>query len=335
MTTDRERIIKGFLADAGWGHARRRPLSGDASFRRYERLGDGRSPALLMDAPPPEEDVGPWITMARHLGRMGYSAPRILAADPAAGLLVIEDFGDDTYTARLAAGDDEAILYALAVDLLIDLHGNPEAIAAGIPPYDDGLLREEADLLIDWYLPAMTGQPLPAAARADWDGLWRDLFAEARLVPESLVLRDYHVDNLMWLPGRKGCARCGLLDFQDAVRGPVTYDLMSLLEDARRDMDPGLVAAMTARYLAAFPDLDREVFGRSFAILGAQRHAKVIGIFTRLCRRDGKPVYLRHIPRVWRLLERNLEHPALAGLRRWFDRNMPPDRRGAPEATPA
>jgi aminoglycoside/choline kinase family phosphotransferase len=153
-------------------------------------------------------------------------------------------------------------------------------------------------------------------------------------VPDSLVLRDYHVDNLMRIDGRSGLAACGLLDFQDAVLGPVTYDLVSLLEDSRREIAPDLVSKMYARYAAAFPALDRAALDASYAVLGAQRHSKVIGIFTRLCRRDGKPRYLAHIPRLWRLLDGNFRHPALAPVKAWFDRNIPPEMRRIPAEKP-
>ncbi|MDJ0950780.1 MAG: phosphotransferase [Alphaproteobacteria bacterium] len=329
--TERAATIDAFLERSGWGEARRAPLSGDASFRRYERLTGGPEPALLMDAPPPMEDVRPYVTVARHLCAMGYSAPRVLAADVQAGLLVIEDFGDETYTRRLAEGADEEGLYELAVDVLIDLHRREDARQVSIPPYDDGRLIQEASLLVDWYLPETRGA-VPEPVRQDYIDRWRALFPVARAVPDTLVLRDYHVDNLMWLAPRSGVARCGLLDFQDAVIGPVSYDLVSLLEDARRDIEAARVERMRRRYLDAFADLDSDAFAASYAVLGAQRNAKIIGIFTRLWRRDGKPVYLRHIPRVWRLLEDDLRHPALAPIADWFERNVPPADRGAPAA---
>jgi hypothetical protein len=330
LVPDRDTLIAQFLTDAGWGQARRGRLAGDASFRRYDRLedGDGRR-AVLMDAPPPQEDVRPFLGIARQLLDLGYSAPALYAADQDAGLLLLEDLGDDTYTRLLAAGEAEEPLYRLAIDLLIDLHRKgTQAIPAGVPPYGDELLLTEALLLTDWYAPEMVS--LTAEARDEYIALWHDLFPLARAVPQTLVLRDFHVDNLMRLPQRSGIAACGLLDFQDAVAGPVTYDLMSLMEDARRDIDPVLIAAMRRRYLAAFPALDADAFDASWAVLAAQRHAKVIGIFTRLCRRDGKPIYLPHIPRVWRLLEAALSHPSLVGIRTWFDKNIPKDKRGVP-----
>jgi len=319
-----------FLAGAGWPGAVRRPLAGDASFRRYERIEEAGRGAVLMDAPPAREDVRPFLAIARHLRAMGYSAPEVLAADEDTGLVLLEDLGDATFSRRLAEDGDERALYCLAVDLLVDLHRRPKAADIDLPPYDDARLLEEAALLTDWYLPAIRGAPIPAPARASYLAAWREVLPAARRVPATLVLRDYHVDNLMVLADRPGVAACGLLDFQDGVIGPVAYDLVSLLEDARRDIDPDLVAEMTARYLAAFPGLDRGAFAASWAVLGAQRGAKIVGIFTRLWRRDEKPAYLAHIPRVWRLLEGDLAHPALAPVRAWFDRHLPPAERTRP-----
>lgn len=330
--TDRSARIDAFLDHAGWRGAHRTALAADASFRRYHRVELAASTALLMDAPPEKEDVRPFVTVARHLRGLGLSAPDILAEDVAAGLLLLEDFGDDTYGKLLAQGADETALYELAVDVLIDLHRRAaaDAIPPTLPPYDDERLLTEAEILVDYFLPAIEGRPTADGVAAAYRSAWRDLFAAARAVPETLVLRDYHVDNLMRIPGRSGVAACGLLDFQDAAAGPVSYDFVSLVEDARRDISDPLIAATRTRYLSAFPKLDREAFDASCAILGAQRHCKVIGIFTRLCVRDGKPRYLRHIPRVWRLLERSVRHPALAPVRDWLDGTIPEERRIIP-----
>jgi aminoglycoside/choline kinase family phosphotransferase len=333
MAEARADRIKAFLADTGWDTASRTALPGDASFRHYERLSDGARRAMLMDAPPPE-DVRPFVAIARHLTALGFSAPEILAEDAEAGLLVLDDLGDDTFTRLLDGGADPAPLYELAVDLLIDLHQRPinAAVPAGLAPYDDALFIDEAALLTGWYMPAVLGAEVPPASAREYCDLWRIALSKARDVPETLVLRDYHVDNLMRVAGRDALAACGLLDFQDAVRGPVTYDLVSLLEDARRDVDAGLAARLRARYLDAFPGLDEDEFTRSMAILGAQRHAKVIGIFTRLLVRDGKQAYLRHIPRVWRLLEASCRHPALSAIAAWLDIHLPAAARVVPEA---
>jgi len=329
---DRTDQIADFLTAAGWGGATRAILAADASFRRYDRISDGDCRAVLMDAPPPKEDVGPFLMLARHLVGLGYSAPRILAEDSLAGFLLLEDLGDATFTRLLAGRADEMSLYHLATDLLIDLHRRPvdRAVPPGCPDYDDARLLDEAALLTDWYVPQILDAPVSAAASAAYRDLWKTALDGARSVPESLVLRDYHVDNLMRVDGRQGIAACGLLDFQDAVRGPVTYDLVSLIEDARRDVSPAVASSVIARYVAAFPALNREDFDRSLAVLGAQRHAKVIGIFTRLCVRDGKADYLRHIPRVWRLLEAACLHPTLVPLSGWLDSHLPADRRGIP-----
>jgi len=326
-------VIARFLADAGWGDAKRSLLAGDASFRRYDRLRRDGTHAVLMDAPPPMEDVRPFIRVDRMLRAVGLSAPRILAEDVAAGLLLLEDLGDDTYTRVLANGGDEAALYRLALDLLIELHRRFGNVGEhGLPPYDDEAFLTEATLLTDWYMPAITGEETPKGLRDEYCDLWRATLAEARHMPETLVLRDYHVDNMVWLRERPGVEACGLLDFQDARLGPVTYDLVSLLEDARRDVPQALTSHLLERYLEAFPALDRDAFGASYAIMGAQRSAKILGIFTRLDRRDGKPGYLVHIPRVWRWLEGDLAHPALSDLKAWFDRELPPAMRRTPDA---
>jgi aminoglycoside/choline kinase family phosphotransferase len=311
-----------FLATAGWGGTPAVPLAGDASFRRYYRLGRNGKSAVLMDAPPPQEDIGPFVTVAGMLRELGFSAPAVLAEDRDQGFLLIEDFGDDTYTRLLARGADEPSLYALAIDTLVALQraaeprGTPE-----LSPYDIERLLGEAALLVDWY------QPLAGRLREEYLALWKTVLPEAMVSPPTLVLRDYHVDNLMLLPNRRGVKGCGLLDFQDAVTGQPSYDLVSLLADARRDVPVPLRQAMTERYLAAFPDLDRSAFLRSAAILSAQRNCKILGIFTRLWKRDGKPQYLVHIPRVWRLLEADLRHPALGPIARWLDRHLPPETR--------
>lgn len=330
--TAREEIIHDFLAGAGYGKARLGWLAADASFRRYGRLSGGPAPALVMDAPPDHEDVRPWLAVARHLADLGFSAPAVLAADAAAGLLLIEDFGDDTFTRLLAKGEDEAALYDLAVDVLAELHALPSARAAPdwLAPYDMDKLLTEAALFVDWYLPALRGRDTGAGDRADYIALWREAFATAVEAP-TLVLRDYHVDNLMRVPGRAGIRACGLLDFQDAVAGHPAYDLASLLEDARRDLGPGIAARACDRYFAARAPIDREAFEAACMVLGAGRSAKIIGIFTRLCVRDGKARYLAHIPRVWRLLERDLAHPALGRVRAWFDCAVAPEDRRVPD----
>lgn len=331
MTGDREERLRCFLEGAGWGLAERRVLAADASFRRYDRLARGAERAVLMDAPPPRENVDIFDFLAGCLDDIGLSAPQSLAIDREAGFLLLQDFGDTTFTRALAGGADEADLYRLATDTLVALHQGWWVESPKIPPYDEQRLLDEAALLVDWYLPAMTGQDTAPVRRDSYLAAWREVIPAMLNVPHKLVLRDYHVDNLMILQGREGVARCGLLDFQDAVMGPVSYDLVSLLEDARRDVSQAVVTEMLERYHAGMRNLlDRGAFAASYAALGAQRNAKIIGIFTRLSRRDGKHGYLPHIPRVWRLLEGDLQHPVLAPVKDWFAREVPADLRGTP-----
>jgi aminoglycoside/choline kinase family phosphotransferase len=325
----REHVRAAFLAAAGWGGVPLKPLPGDASARRYFRLADYGRRAMLMDAPPPEA-VGRFARIAHLLQGLGYSAPRILAADESAGFLLLEDFGDRTYTRVIAAGGDEMRLYGLAADLLADLHerfdpGGPH----DVPLYSDEMFLEEAGRFVLWFLPAATGRPVPEEVAAEYESIWRRLLPLARAVPSSLVLLDFHIDNLMLLDGREGLQACGLLDFQDARIGPIAYDLVSLIEDARRDVGADLQAAVRRRYLAR-RRVEPAAFDLALAILGAQRHAKVIGLFCRLALRDGKPAYLRHLPRLWRLLETSLAHPALGDMEAWMNRHVPISLRRVP-----
>jgi aminoglycoside/choline kinase family phosphotransferase len=330
----RRQEMRAFLDGVGWEGVAPVPLAGDASFRRYHRLCRGGKRAVLMDAPPPQEDVAPYIVVSGLLRELGFSAPEIFAEDRMRGFLLIEDFGDDTYTRLLEGGADEAALYTLAVDTLVELQRTVQSRCVGglpLPRYDTTRLLGEAALLVDWYIPAALGTLLSEDSREEYFDIWRTILPQATLPGETLVLRDYHVDNLMLLRGRTGVQGCGLLDFQDAVSGPPSYDLVSLLEDARRDVGAELRQAMTERYLAALPGLDRAAFLRSAAILAAQRNCKILGIFTRLWKRDGKPGYLAHIPRVWRLLEQDLGHPALGSLAEWLCRHLPPAARQTPD----
>jgi aminoglycoside/choline kinase family phosphotransferase len=322
-----------FLDANGWGDIVPAPLAGDASFRRYYRLRRNGRNAVLMDAPPPLEDVSPYIAVSGLLRDLGFSAPAIFAEDRLRGFLLIEDFGDDTYTRLLDRGTDEVSLYALAVDTLVELHRAVEVrgtLDLSVPPYDTSRLLAEAVLLTDWYAPAVLGSRLSEDAREEYLAIWQAVLPQAALPGGTLVLRDYHVDNLMLLADRPGAQGCGLLDFQDAVYGPSGYDLISLLEDARRDLGADLRWAMTERYLSAFPDIDRTAFLRSAAILATQRNCKILGIFTRLWKRDGKAGYLVHVPRLWRLLERELAHHDLAPVARWFNRHLPRAARRTP-----
>ncbi len=333
VRSSRRRAMKDFLDVSGWGGVVPVPIAGDASFRSYYRLRRGRESVVVMDAAPPQEDVAAYVAVAAMLRRLGLSAPEVMAEDRADGFLLIEDFGDDTYTRLLHRGAEAPALYGLAIDVLAALQH--KAAAAGwpeLPPYDDAPLLTEAVLLVDWYMPAVLGDPLSAALREEYLALWRAILRPAsELFRPTFVLRDFHIDNLMLLSDRPGVRACGLLDFQDAVVGPPAYDLVSLLEDARRDVPETLRRTMTERYLAAFPAFDRANFERTAAILAAQRNCKILGIFTRLWRRDGKPAYLAHIPRLWRLLDSDLRHPALGPISRWLDRHLPPAARRMPD----
>ncbi len=327
---ERDATVAAFLAEAGWSGGRRAALAGDASFRRYWRVRDGLRSAVLMDAPPGKLDLRPFLAIDAHLRALGYSAPEMLASDAGAGLALLEDLGDETLGARLAAGDDPVALFSLAVDWLIDLHKRgAAAVPAHIPAYDDARLLEEVERFVLWYAPAVRGRAVSESARSAFASAWLELLPLARGVPETMVYRDFFVENLLLLP-RPGLSALGLLDFQDAVAGPVTYDLVSLLEDARRDLAPDLVAAMRARYLAAFPALAGPRFDASWAVMAAHRHVKCLGLFVRLAQRDGKPGYLKHIPRLWRLLSQALAHPALAELRGWLDAEVPEGLRVVP-----
>lgn len=309
-----------FLAQAGWGHAAIVPLAGDASFRRYFRVIDGARRAVLMDAPPPHEDPRPFIAIAEHLTANGFAAPRILARDLEEGLVLIEDFGDLRVKEHVEdVPDAEDDVYRRAVDLLAALHRLP---AAEVPPYDRAVYQREAGLLTEWYCPAI-GLPVDEAGYvAAWDAVLP--VVERSASPVVTVLRDYHAENIM-LIDRAASHGLGLLDFQDALAGHPAYDLVSLLQDARRDVPPALEAAMLDHYRAiANPPAD---FDAAYAVLGAQRNAKIIGIFTRLWKRDGKPRYLSYLPRMWDLLERDLAHPELAPVAAWFAANIPAEKR--------
>ncbi len=305
-----------FLEAAGWGGARITPLAGDASFRRYFRVENDRGRAVLMDAPPPHEEVGPFLAIARHLIGQGFRAPSIHAEDRAAGLLLLEDLGDARMRETIDADAlTELPLYEAAVDLLVALQAQPPA---ELPPYDSAVLHREVELLIDWFCPA-AGLDVD---RAGYTAAWNQVLPRVD-VAEVTVLRDYHAENIMLLEN----GALGLLDFQDALAGHRAYDLVSLLQDARRDVPESIEAAMLDRFRGATNAAPE--FDAAYAILGAQRNAKIVGIFTRLWRRDGKSRYLDLLPRVWRYLDRDLAHPALAPVAAWFDANIPAANRGA------
>jgi hypothetical protein len=321
--TEREAHIGAFLAKAGWGAAQRGLLAGDASFRRYDRLKRGAETAVLMDAPPPMENVGPFLNVATLLGGLGFSTPRILAEDRARGLLLLEDLGDNTYTALLRQGRDERSLYELATDALIEVRKRaPESALGTLAVFDDARCLREVSLLLDWYWPAIKGSVVPDNVRAEFEAAWRATLPGMWKAGKTVALFDFHVDNLLVLPGRQGFRACGLLDFQDAVAGPVPFDLASLLEDVRRHVPQALANAMVDRYLKGNPDLKEADFRAAYAVSAAQRNTRIAGTFTRLLKRDSKPNYQRFMPRVWELLQQDIAHPAMAAVKDWFDRHL-------------
>jgi tRNA threonylcarbamoyl adenosine modification protein YjeE len=347
-----ERIaaIERFLAATPYAKAERRQLTGDASTRAYERLTQEGRAVLLMNAPrwpdgPPvrdgkpysqiahlAEDVTPFIAMAQALRHRGLSSPKILAADRAAGLLLIEDFGNDF----IVDGNPPAPIeerYAAAVDVLAALHRQtlPETLPVEpgvnytLPRYDMDAMLIETELLLDWYLPRLGVSVMPAMREA-YVGLWRTALAPVLQGARTWVLRDYHSPNLMWLPNRSGLGRVGLLDFQDALMGSPAYDVASLLQDARVDVPEAMEVALLSRYVRARlkeSGFDPRNFAQLYATLAAQRASKILGIFARLDQRDGKPQYLRHLPRVWTYLQRALAHPALAQMQNWYSAHVP------------
>jgi aminoglycoside/choline kinase family phosphotransferase len=306
---DRDALIDGFLRRAGWDDARRRPLAGDASHRRYLRLArDTGDTAVLMDAGPDAvEEVRSFVSIARHLSGIGLSAPALLAEDVAAGLLLLEDLGDGLF-ARLAIDPAaEAPLYRAAAEALAALHRAPPP--GDLVRFTPDHMADLARLVFDWYAPAT-----PAAAADGIVHRLRDALTMTAPVPTVLSLRDFHAENLLWLPDRTGPARVGLLDFQDAVIAHPAYDLVSLLADARRDVGEATRAA-TFRHFLDLTGHDAAPFMAAAAALSVQRNLRILGVFARLAGRDGKPGYLRFLPRVWGHLARDLEHAALRDLR--------------------
>ena len=314
-----------FLAASGWEGAEILPLAGDASFRRYFRVVDGGRSAVLMDAPPPHEDPRPFIAVAEWLIGTGLSAPEILARDLDKGLLLLGDFGN----ARLRETLDtdprrERELYELATDVLVHLHAHPPMI--GLKPHGPEQWLDELALFTDWYCPAVGAEVDVDTYRSAWTEVLQPL-TEDGLGPVT-VLRDYHAENIMLVEGRDGIAHFGLLDFQDALAGHPAYDLASVLEDARRDVPQGIERAMIDRYVAAIGS--GEEFERAYWALAAQRNTRILGVFTRLWKRDNKPHYRQFQPRMWGLFERDLSQPHLKPVRDWFDANIAPEHRREP-----
>lgn len=336
---------------AGWGDAARQHMLGDASTRAYERLerANGETAILMISPPradgPPvragkpysaiarlAERVDAFVAIDRGLRALDLSAPKIFASDLVNGLLLIEDLGHETV---LADGVPVPERYELAAEVLASLHAKPLPtilpVSDGrehvIPDYDVEALAIETELLLDWYAPHIAGVTLPAVARAEFARAWEPLFAKLLEGQRTWVLRDYHSPNLIWLPDREGLRRIGIIDFQDAVMGHPAYDVVSLGQDARVDVSPELELKLLSRYAgarrAAETGFDLAAFAAGYAIMGAQRNTKILGIFARLDKRDGKPAYLKHLPRIETYLRRDLAHPALAELRAWYQAHLP------------
>jgi tRNA threonylcarbamoyl adenosine modification protein YjeE len=348
---DRMAATRQFIAESGYSEALRARVRGDASTRSYERMGLGEKRVLLMNSPrrpdgPPvrgdkpysaiahlADNVVPFVAMANGLRQCGFSAPAVYQADLEQGFLIIEDLGDE----RVVGGDPPAPIeecYETAVDLLLALHGRqlPDTLPVApqldyrIPPYDMDAFLIEAELLLDWFLPRLD-VTTAETERGSFRALWRELLQPAIDAPPTWVLRDFHSPNLIWLPQRNGLARLGLIDFQDAVMGSPAYDLASLLQDARVDVSEEAELALLGRYVrgrgSQQADFDAAAFIKIYATLAAQRASKILGIFARLDLRDGKPQYLRHLPRVWGYLQRSLSHPALEALNAWYIAHVP------------
>ena len=360
--SERQIAMKDFLARSGWGTASVTPLPGDASTRRYARLAmDGRK-AMLMDQPQAAEgatapadaseetrralgynavarlagaDCARFAAAASWLRAHGLAAPDVYAADHGQGFVILEDLGDALFAEVLADGGDEKTLYEAAVEVLARIHAKdaPASLSSDKPlfAYDQTALLAETDLMTEWFLPLALGRAATDGEIEEHRRLWREVLAGTAGGRQVFVHRDYHAENLLWLPERNGLARVGMIDFQDAVAGSAAYDLISLTEDARRDVSPELAEAATRHYLAAMKQqgspVDEARFRHEMAVMAAQRNAKIVGVFARLYTRDGKARYLAFLPRVWGYLARDLSHPALAGLQAWYDRVIPQDKR--------
>jgi N-acetylmuramate 1-kinase len=332
LLADRAQARAAFLAQTGLSAVTLEALPVDASFRRYFRLRGVARPMLLMDAPAPKEDVRPFIRIARHLIGLGLSAPEIYEFDEAEGFALIEDFGEATYTNLLDAGAAEGPLFHAATEALVTLHTSPGGAAVEALPYDRAKLLDEAGELPEWYGLAVTGRPLAGDVIATFTGLWGDLLDRLPPTEPGLVLLDYHVDNLMRLPGRQGAAACGLLDFQDARIGPRPYDVMTLLRNERRGIDPALSDALYDYYIATARPADADGFGLWYRVLAAQRYTKVLGRFARLTLRDSRDGYLRYLPRVAPLLADALDsEPLLAPIRNYLNAILPDWQRVPPD----
>jgi len=306
---ERAALRHNFLRSQGLDKVSAIPLPADASQRCYFRLPN----KLLMDAPPPHESTLSFQIMAETLRDAGLNVPRIYASDHENGLLLIEDLGRLTFREAFQRRLSEDLLYGEVINALTHLHKNVFENKSNLSFYSPELFLREVDLFLEWY-----GLFFSPQEKEDFRGLWTEAYHHQPPLPHSLVMRDVMFDNLIWVPSREGFRRCGFIDFQDGVWGPITYDLVSLVEDARRDITPQFSKDMIEIYFKSFPDLNQQDFWASYNLWGAQRCTKILGIFSRLAKRDNKPHYLPHLSRVRALLQRNLSHPSLRALQKWF-----------------
>ena len=326
---DRSQTIDAFLADTDWQSATREPLKQDASFRHYYRLHQAEKTVMLMDAPPPEKSVSLFADIARFLRQHGIYAPEIVALDESSGLMLLEDMGDDTFSRILANQPQAQIrLYEMAIKTLRKLHKIDSSAELKLGTYNTHTLIEEAQLFTQWFYPAVSGKLATTQQSEQFNHAWQQCIDALPAHQQVLVLRDYHVDNLMQLSDIDQKIQCGVLDFQDALIGSPAYDLVSLLEDARRDISPELKTHCLDQYfstMAEYPGFpDRATLTPWMNVLGAQRHAKVLGIFVRLYKRDQKTHYLKHLPRVISLFEASLaREPLLDPVTHWMTDNLP------------
>jgi aminoglycoside/choline kinase family phosphotransferase len=323
--TDRQAAIVDFLNTTDWRNVLRVTVAGDASNRRYDRLTKpGGSTAILMDASPEKGgDIRPFVRIAQHLKSIGLNAPDVFAKDEALGFLILEDLGDDLFARVLENTPDlEQPLYEAAVDVLTHLHKAPMPTLA---PYDTSVMTEMAALAYSWYVLGVTGQ-IDTEKTGAFMEKFSTLLAPLSDTPQVLIQRDYHAENLLWMPQRDGVGKVGLLDFQDAMSGHPAYDLVSVLQDARRDVSPLVQTAMKARYIDQ-NGLNADEFNTAYALLGVQRNMRILGVFARLCMRDGKAHYVDLIPRVWAHIETNLAHPATSSIAEMILGDLPyPDK---------
>lgn len=322
----RHDIINQFLANQGWTNAQRVPIAGDASFRRYERIIRDSKTAILMDAPPLQEDIRPFIRVSGYLQDHGLSAPHIIASDRDNGLMLLEDLGDDLFARILGkTPEKEQELYRAAASVLIALYRHDNH-SCNLPVFDRQRMMAQIALLTEWFIPLVSGSKAQRSLEKHYSAIWDGLIDQLPALKNVMVLYDFHAENLIWLPARTQSARVGLLDFQDAMLGSPVYDLVSILEDARRDVSAKTVKGTIDYYLSE-TGINHEDFAAAYALMAAQRNCRIVGTFARLSLRDHKPRYLSFLPRVWKHMEKDVSHPLLAPLKEWLDNHIVPEWR--------